>query len=109
MDLKEKLTGLLYFDLFLDEDKYNIDVNEGNIEIKIKVVVPTEITDKFKEHAKGLIKDIKELNIIINPLESEINPNDIKENTDEKFNGKSCGKFRQANEGRFQENKQRRS
>ncbi|HLC56771.1 MAG TPA: FKBP-type peptidyl-prolyl cis-trans isomerase [Candidatus Nanoarchaeia archaeon] len=74
-DLKEKLTGLLYFDLFLDEDKYNIDVNEGNIEIKIKVVVPTEITDKFKEHAKGLIKDIKELNIIIDDKKQVTNDN----------------------------------
>ncbi len=64
-DLKEKLTGLLYFDLFLDEEKYTIHINDEKVEIKIKVVVPTEIIDKFKEHVKGLIKEIKELNIII--------------------------------------------
>lgn len=74
-ELDEKVKSLLYFDLYMDEKNYSLTNNDGNVEIKIKLVVPTEILDKFKEHAKSLIKDIKELNVIIDDKKQVTNDN----------------------------------
>lgn len=73
--VKEKVESLLYFDLYMDGNNYDLTDNDGNVEIQLNVVVPTEIIDKFKEHAQSLIKDIKELTIIIDDKKQVTNDN----------------------------------